>query len=236
MFGGGVTHFMLHNDKLYAFSGAWGDEPLKMSLPGLPENYHLERHTYTISMHETLALWFIDSHLRGLALLTHTGKSMVVHEGHPYSIGLTSMKPSASLGILLDIDGGPVDREWVWNDIHPWQLRVLEGSPRPSLLLKLHLLRSRSLLEGKVTEKQLISHPIPALGLQVTLLFKADESGRLSIETYTLNGTWEELDSLKIPENKLISYTIGENVPLVRVSYSPKTVPATISVAQVFIC
>jgi len=236
LFGGGVIHFMLHNDKLYAFSGTWGIKVLRMTLPGLPEDYHLERHTYTIYVHKTVALWFIDECLRGIAILASGGKPIVVHEGYPYSLGITPLKPSTTLGVLLDIDGGPTDREWIWEDLHPWQVRVLEGDPTPSLLLKLHRLGTNELFQGKVEEKELISHPIPALGVKTTLLFKADKAGRLAIQTYTLNETWEELDNLKVQEDKLVSYTIEEDVPLLRISYEPQTIPATVNISEVYIC
>ncbi|RLF18017.1 MAG: hypothetical protein DRZ82_09000 [Thermoprotei archaeon] len=234
LFGGGVVHFLLHNGKLYAFAGAWGGDLLKLSLI-TPEDYYLRRHVYSIYVHETVALWFIDMRLSALAILTNATKPYVVHEGHPYSIGITSMRPSTALGILMDIDGGPTDREWVWDDIHPWQIRVLNGSPRASLMLDLYHIGSKRLFRGEIRSKQAISHPLPSLGLRTTILFKSRSSGKLAIQTYTRTSSWETLDEFTVQRNKLTSYTVEKDVPLVRLVYEPKDVPTVIEVAEAVI-
>ena len=234
LFGGGVVHFMLRNDRLHAFSGAWGGDLLKLTLPNFPKDYYLKRHVYSIYVHETLALWFIDNRLSGLAVLANTNRPHVIHEGPPYSIGITSMKPSTTLGVLMDIDGGSVDKEWVWNDIHPWQIRVLNGDPKPSLVLELYRMNSSELLKGEVRKRRIMSHPLPALGLRTTFLFKSRSSGRLIIQAYTLNGSWEALDEVMVQGNELTSYTL-EGALLVRLLYEPRDIPTKVEIADAII-
>ncbi|RLE67941.1 MAG: hypothetical protein DRJ43_06475 [Thermoprotei archaeon] len=220
LFGGGVAHFMFHSGELYAYTGAWGGL-LRMKLPGFPEDYGSRRHTYTVKVYRSLALWFIDSSLRGAAVLADSGEPRLVHEGPPYSIGISPMKPASTLGVLLDIDGGDVSREWVWSDLHPWQVRVLEGDPSPSLLLELYEYGSGRRLRGVESEKPVVSHPLPSLEVEVDVLFKASGRGVLRVQSFTLSGEWEDVEVLRVPANEPILYRVGGRTPLVRVVYEP---------------
>ncbi|MEM1508638.1 MAG: hypothetical protein QXY49_03925 [Thermofilaceae archaeon] len=232
LFGGGVVHFLYHKGKLRSFAGAW-PAPLSFELPCLPEDYHVRRHIYTVKVHSTLALWFIDDKLRGVSALMDSGEGVLVHEGPPYSCGITPMRPVQSMGILLDIDGGPIDREWAWDDLHPWQIRVLEGDPRPSIAMKLYRYASEKTLEG-VIEDSVASHPIPCAGSRVTLAFKADACGRLSAEAYTLKGEWGNIDSFEVQANKAIYWTLEVGSPFIRLCFEPKS-SGSITLAEAFI-
>ncbi len=232
LFGGGVVHFLYHRGKLKAFAGAW-PAPLSFELPGLPGDYHSRRHIYTVKVHSALALWFIDDKLRGVSALMDSGDGALVHEGPPYSCGVTPMRPAQSMGVLLDIDGGSVDREWSWNDLHPWQVRVLEGDPRPSVAMRLYRYGSEKTLEGGI-EGSAVSHPIPCAGSRVTLAFKADVGGRLCAEAYTLKGDWDEVDSLEVQAGRTLYWTLEVGPPFLRLHFEPKSY-GSITLAEAFI-
>jgi len=197
LFGGGVIHFMLHSGELRMFAGAWGGL-LSLRLPGLPQDYAEKRHTYTVRVHDTLAIWLIDDRLRGVAVLADSEAPLAVHEGPPYSIGLTPIRPSSALGVLLDIDGGPIDREWVWSDVHPWQVRVHEGTPSPSLLLRLRRWGSEDLLAGERVSGSVLSHPVPSLGVRATYTLVFDGKATVTVQRLTLGGEWVDEDELKV--------------------------------------
>jgi len=234
LFGGGVVHFMFRDGELRAFAGAWGAEPLSMRLPGLPGDYHSRRHTYTVKVHSGLALWFIDSSLRGVAVLVDSGDPVVVWEGPPYSVGITPVRPASSLGVLIDIDGGPVDREWVWDDIHPWQVRVMEGDPRPSLAVKLHRYGSEEHLEGAEVGEPMIAHPLPAMGARPTIVFKASVSGVVRFEALTLAGSWEEIDEVELKAGEPLYYEVGVSAPFIRLAFEPRG-SGRIKVAEAYV-
>jgi len=220
LFGGGVVHFMYRSGELRGFAGAWGGELLSMKIPGLPEKYSQERHVYTVRVHDKLALWFIDGRLRAAALLIDSDKPIIIHEGAPYSMGATSLRPAISLGILLDIDAGPIDREWVWDDIHPWQVRVQEGSPSPSLVLRMRLYGSEKLLVGSKVQGVVTAHPIPSFGLNASFLLEIEGHAIVKLQRYVLEHRWidelvEEVNNdvlrIKAPEDALFSRIIIES-------------------------
>lgn len=234
LFGGGVVHFLYKNGSLSAYAGAWSDEgPLVMTIPVNGLNLSLKRHTFTIRVHEHLALWFVDSKLKAVAVLADGEKSQVIHEGAPYSLGITALRPSPSMAILLDIDGGPLDKEWSWNDIHPWQLRVLDGSPNPSLIIRLREYGKNTFLDGNIYAEKVVAHPLPALGVNTTFLFKASGKGVLSIQAYTCGNGWTTMDTIHVADN-LVKYTVKENPPFIRLAYEPKGV-SKIEIAEAYI-
>ncbi len=219
LFGGGVAHFMLQGGVLRAFAGAW-PQPTSLRLHGLPEDYARARHTYTVRVHESVGLWFIDGRLRAAVALTDSERALALHEGPPYSLGVTMLRPAA-MGVLIDIDGGPVDREWVWDDLHPWQIRVLEGSPRPSLSLKLYRYGSEEPLEGRV-EGPLASHPVPAAGSRVTFRVLASVDCWVRVEACTLDGRWFEVDEGRASAGRPFRWSGELGEPFVRLALEPR--------------
>ncbi|MCS7104881.1 MAG: hypothetical protein NZ954_04875 [Thermofilaceae archaeon] len=231
LFGGGVAHFMLQGGQLRAFAGAW-PHPTSLRLAGLPEDYSSKRHTYTVRVHDRLCLWFIDNRLSAAMALTDSEKNFVLYEGMPYSLGVTVLKPSA-MAILIDIDGGTTEREWVWNDLHPWGLRVLEGSAKPYLALKLYRYGRDETLEGKV-EGVTVSHPVPAAGSRVT--FSVVSTVNLArVEACTLDGRWVVLDELELKAGKLLRWSEVVSEPFVRLTLEPVG-QGEVSLAEAYIC
>lgn len=234
LFGGGVVHFLYKNKALSAYAGAWSDGgPLAMTIPLNGLDLSLARHTFTIRVHEHLALWFVDSRLKAVAVLTDSEGPQTIHEGEPYSLGVTALRPSPSMAVLLDIDGGPLDKEWTWDDIHPWQLRVLDGSPSPSLAIRLREFGKDSLMEGNRYRKGVAAHPVPALGVNVTFLFKASGGGRLSIQAYTRGGGWLTVDSMNVAD-EMVVYKVEEDFLFVRLVYEPEGI-GRVEVAEAYV-
>ena len=231
LFGGGVAHFMLQGRTLRAFAGAW-PHPTSLRVPGLPSDFSTSRHTYTVRVHENLCLWFIDGRLRAAMALTDSERLLALHEGEPYSLGVTMMRPG-SMGVLLDIDGGPVDREWVWSDLHPWQIRVLEGSPRPNLSLKLYRFGSEEPFEGRV-EGPLVSHPVPAAGSELAFTITATVDGLLRIEVCTIDGRWIELCQAELSATRPLRWIGTVHEPFARVVLEPK-VKGEVTLAEAYV-
>jgi hypothetical protein len=220
LFGGGVVHFMLQGGALRAFAGAW-PSPLSLKLPA-PGDIASRRHAYTVKVHRNLALWFIDYRLVAAAALVDSERPLALHEGAPYSVGATQLRPSSSLAVLIDIDGGLVDREWVWDDLHPWGIRVLEGDERPNLALKLYRYGSEEPMEGLLKEPT-ISHPIPAAGSEVEVALAADAGGVARVEACSLDGRWFELEELELHTGKPLRWRARVGAPFVRLAVEPKT-------------
>jgi hypothetical protein len=60
-----------------------------------------------------------------LHLPLFTDEVDIISSSKPYAIAY-SPQPSISLPVLLDIDGGDVDKEWIGDGVHPlgleWQV------------------------------------------------------------------------------------------------------------------
>jgi len=65
-----------------------------------------------------------------------------------------------------------------------------------------------------------------------TLYFMSDQSGTLSIQIYTLSGSWREYDSVSISANKLLVYRMAGEALLARAVFTPSTYPANILEAE----
>ena len=223
LFGGGVIHFKFvpgNPGQLSACAGAFS-RPLCMELPNFPRDYAEKRHVYSIRVHRSMAVWSIDGVPRGFIIYPdNVEEPKVIVKNSPYAIGIAPVRPSTSLSILLDIDGHP-ENEYVWEDLHPWGLRVLPGDPEPKLALKFYE-TSGSKLIGQRFDDEVISHPVPTYDLKrKTIYFKSSERGDLRIEVYTLSSGWEEYDNIKVLDNKLHRINIESEALLLRIAYIP---------------
>ena len=235
LFGGGVIHYRFvpgTPGSLAACAGAF-PKPVCVELPGFPLDYAEKRHVYSIHVYRSMAVWLIDGKIRGIILYPeHNIGEHIVTNKLPYALALAPVKPSTHLSILLDIDGCP-EGEYVWEDLHPWNLRVLPGDPEPKIALKFCKHGSDETLAGSTVEGEIISHPVPAYDLKnKTVFFKASTSGVLRIEVYTLSGTWEEYDTIQVSENRLLKEKIDHEALLARIIYKPSKTPAHINIAE----
>ncbi|RLE80823.1 MAG: hypothetical protein DRJ51_05055 [Thermoprotei archaeon] len=235
LFGGGVIHYRFvpgTPGSLAACAGAF-PEPICVELPSFPQDYAERRHTYSIHVYRSMAMWLIDGKVRGIVLYPehNIGKHVVTNKP-PYAIALAPVRPSTHLSILLDIDGCP-EEEYVWEDLHPWNLRVLPGDPEPKFALKLYKHGSDEMLAGSTVEREIVSHPVPIYDLRnKTILFKASAPGVLRLEVCTLSGTWEEYKTIQVDEDELLKELIEHEALLARMIYRPSKGPAHIKVAE----
>ena len=235
LFGGGVIHFKFTPGtpgSLAACAGAF-PKPICVELPGFPSDYSEKRHAYSLHVYRSVALWLIDGKIRGIIIYPESNAGgNVVTSKPPYTIALAPVKPSTNLSILLDIDGCP-EGEYVWSDLHPWNLRVLPGDPEPKFALRLCREGSDETLAGSTVKGEVTSHPVPIYDLKgKTIFFKADAPGKLRTEIYTLSGIWEEYDTVDVARDELLKERIDYEALLARFTYEPSGVPAKISVAE----
>ncbi len=234
LFGGGVIHFMWHCSKgsLAAFTGGFSSR-VEMDLTKyLPSDVSNNYHFYRIIYREGLALWYIDDRLRAIAILGcgTSRDSSILYSGKPYTIGFTRDTPSAALPILLDIDGGDIEKPFEWPDLHPWDLRVSEGNPKTTLYLDLFIEDSDTTLRNYSTEDEVLSTPFPGTLEYKEILFAIDGRGYLTIESF-INGQWFEYKTIEIEGKRLYIIPIQNRCLMNRVVFKP-SIPTKIIEAQ----
>lgn len=226
LFGGGVLHFMWASDRgvLKAFAGSFNSR-VEMDLTKyLPSDVSSEKHLYKIVYRRGLALWYIDDRLRAIAIISagDLRDSRVLYNEKPYTIGFTRDTPPSSLPILLDIDGGDVEKAYEWEDLHPWCLRVSHGDPDTQIIMDLYRDGGDERLAGADVEGEVVSAPIPGTLRRKEVIFMAGASGSLAVETL-VGGEWAEYRRLDIDGRKPYSISIENRNLLYRVIFRPRT-------------
>lgn len=226
LFGGGMVHFMWHCDRgsLAAFAGGFSSR-VEMDLTKyLPSDVSTNYHLYRIVYREGLALWYIDDRLRAIAILScgTARDSSILYSGKPYTIGFTRDIPSVALPILLDIDGGDVDKPFEWPDLHPWHLRVSEGDPKTQLYLDLHAEDSDEKLSSTTIDKEIISAPFPGTSDYKEVVFASKSDGTLIIESF-IDGQWLTYKEYKIESYRLYNIVIDNKNLLYRIVFRPSS-------------
>lgn len=234
LFGGGVVHFMWHSDKevLKAFAGGFNSRVEIDLTKYIPSDIDKSYHLYKIVRREGLALWYIDNRLRAMAVLGagDTRDSAVIYDGKPYAIGFTRDTPSEMLPILLDIDGGDVETEFIWPALHPWDLRVSEGVPNTPLYIDLFIENSDTKLKDSKIENEVVSAPFPGILNQKEILFVTEGRGEIVVEGYA-NGEWLEYLSVSVEGKRLYIIPIQGRSFMYRVVFRPR-IPSRIIEAQ----
>lgn len=181
-------------------------------------NYHL----YKIIYREGLALWYIDDRLRAMAILCCgiSRDSSILYDREPYAIGFTRDIPSSSLPILLDIDGGDINRHFEWPDLRPWDLRVSEGNPRTTIYLDLYAEDSDEKLDNVTVDREITSAPFPGILDYKEVIFASKSDVILTIESFT-SKQWLTYKEYKVEGNKLYNLTIDSKNLLYRISFRP---------------
>ncbi len=224
LFMGGVIHFMWHTGqgRLYAFAG---DIVSRAEMDITPItgvfDYSSDYHVFKIVYREGLALWYVDGSLRAIAILGSgdTRDSGVVYNAKPYAIGFVRDLPAAQLPILLDIDGGDINRDYEWS-IHPWGLRVFEGDPKTPIVLDLYEENTDTKLRGLVTKSgsRIVSAPFPGT-LDITeVTFATNGDGKLYIEAYA-SGKWYTYKTIDIKGGNIYNIKIEDKNLLYRIVF-----------------
>jgi len=239
LFMGGVVHFMWHTDKgrLYAFAGGIASR-VEIDLTPITGifDYSSGYHVFKIVYREGLALWYVDNYLRAIAIIGtgDTRDSGIPYNAKPYAIGFVRDLPAASLPILLDIDGGDINRDYEWN-IHPWSLRVFEGDPKTQIILDLYVENTDTKLRGSTIKSgsRVTSAPFPGVLDNTEITFLATENGKLYVEAYA-SGKWCTYKQLDIEGGRLYNIKLDNKNLLYRIVFEPQ-VDATIQEARVYL-
>ncbi|MEM1694578.1 MAG: hypothetical protein QXJ95_09560 [Ignisphaera sp.] len=224
LFGGGMVHFMWHcgRGSLAAFAGGFSSR-VEMDLTRyLPSDASNNYHLYRIIYREGLALWYIDDKLRAIAIIGcgTSRDSSILYRGKPYTIGFTRDIPSAALPILLDIDGGDIDKPFEWPNLHPWDLRVSEGNPKTPLYLDLYAEDSDEKLSSITIDKEIASAPFPGTLDHKEVVFVSKGDGILVLEGF-IDGQWLTYKEYKIESHKLYNIVIDNSNLLYRIVFRP---------------
>lgn len=202
-----------------------------------PADFSTAYHMYRVIVTRNLVLFFIDYRLRAVAVQCLQGGNMVVRENvPPYSIILVPQLPSSLTAFTeLFTNRTQVAPSDITVPLSPYGFRVSDGKEIAPLALPLYLDNSDTTLAGySITSGSVTSHPIPVFGYnRKTLYFTASQSGTLEVHVYTLTGNWRTYDSISIPANTLLSYTIDDEAVLARVVFTPSAYPASILEAGV---
>jgi hypothetical protein len=239
--GNGIASFMLYTD---ANAGVYNRlcvhvgtryANLTLNLDAVkPPDYQTVAHHYRIIITKNLALFYIDSYLRAVAIQCIRGAVTVVDNVAPYSIGLIPPL-SATLTALVEILTNRTQIASASIDIPlmPIAFRVADGGDI-ALSLPLSLANNDVLLRGySISSGSVTSHPVPLWGFnRKTIYFMADQAGTLAIEIYMLSGNWRTYDTVSVPANTLVKYRIDDEVILARVVFTPSTYPVTIFEAE----
>ncbi|MGC9149103.1 MAG: hypothetical protein ACP5GI_06665 [Sulfolobales archaeon] len=190
-------------------------------IPNNPsENYNIFR----IIHRRNMALYYINDKLRAVALLAEgdTRDSKIIYDKDPYIIGLTRDRPSARLGVLIDIDAGDIERSYEWRDLHPWGLRVSETDPDTLITLDLYREGVKDPLRNTEVESSILTAPFPGLVNKARIYLVATGSGRVVVQEY-IDGDWSDYDSISFSGDKILRISISEPGILHRLLIEPET-------------
>ena len=237
LFLGGVAHYAYSIDtgrlEAYVGNGMFVKYDLTEFLPG---DYTENRHYYSIMYAGNTILHYIDGVVRAITILVDGCEpvSSIIYDGKPYKLGVAGFRPSPFLRVLLDIDGGDLLREWIWEDIHPWALRVLPGDSTTTLHTYLYRDPDGLPLKDMITLDRVVSTPIPGVGSK-TVYFQVDNPGKLEIQALIGVDRWRVYDIMEIPKDKLLSYNITGNALAYRLVFEPTRTPTKIIDAAAFV-
>jgi len=239
LFRGGVVHFAFNpgRKKMLVCAGSSRAIPCTDISFALPKDYSLTRHLYSIYVHQNIALWFIDERIVAMAILSHRDETRPLHiaSGPPYALFVSCMLPSTSLPILVDIDGEP-DREWVWSDFHPWQIRVLPGQPRAVMSMSLYAENQhRKVVEIKA-KSPITTHPVPTSGFNKTyFILRGSEKYSVRIEAFSIHGHWYLYDEAKARGERPFVYGVDGQPLAVRLVIEPLGSELSMDTAEVYL-
>ncbi|MGC9010154.1 MAG: hypothetical protein ACP5I7_06035, partial [Sulfolobales archaeon] len=151
-----------------------------------------------------------------------TRDSKIIYDKDPYIIGLTRDRPSARLGVLLDIDAGDIERSYEWRDLHPWGLRVSETDPDAPITLDLYREGVKDPLRNTEVESSILTAPFPGLVNKARIYLVATGSGRVVVQEY-IDGDWSDYDSISFSGDKILRISISEPGIMHRLLIEPET-------------
>lgn len=228
LFRGGVAHFMFDTNRriLYGYTGRrW---TVSFQIP-LPDRYSEEKHSYIVAIKRRLVIHMVDGWIKGLTVSSWVDgcKPTIVYNGPPYALCISPAPPPPSMPILIDIDGAG-DMEYVWEDIHPWFIRVTDGDPDTPVKLNLYSWGSGSVWKDKLIDRCERSAPIPGLE-KSTAILSVDKPGWIKIEIpVELESGWSIYASYRVKPLEVNRIDLDHGFHVYRLVYEPDTSPARI--------
>lgn len=117
---------------------------------------------------------------------------------------------------------------------HMYGLNIDEKQDTRTKTYYLYVENTNTKFEGS-TIGNVTSHPIPIAGYSSkTLAFQANKNGNLIIYGYMGSNVWVVYDSIPYSANEMITYTVSEEYPLIKVEYQTQE-NASIQVARVLL-
>ncbi|MEM4455573.1 MAG: hypothetical protein QXT28_12720 [Thermofilaceae archaeon] len=231
-FRGGIAYFQyqVSTGKLYARVGSGSARITADLTQFLPSGYTTSRAIYSILIKRNMVVHMING---GVKCVTITGigdspYSAVIYSSPPFYVAKTQDFPVSALPVLIDIDGGDTSKEWVWDNVHPWLIRVGEGEPDAAFITALFawgtgtVLRNYSISSGSVT-----SNPIPGVGRK-SIGIVVDTAGTVELQAYSAGAGWATYDTYQITANKWLILKPDIDADMFRIIYTPSTYPAKV--------
>ncbi|QXJ27612.1 hypothetical protein J5U23_00479 [Saccharolobus shibatae B12] len=205
LFAGGVCHFSVIKGILKANVGRFG-KMVEIPLDFVDLNKCVEEKpcAFSIKLYESGAVWYVDD--MPVAFAVFTDEVDIISSSKPYAIAY-SPQPSINLPVLLDIDGGNVDKEWIWDGVHPWGLRVESGSKNGVIDINLSYTWDEKSSSMEV-------HPIP-VPKKTYLLIEPEEDATLELYYLTKDRS-SLIDEVKLRGNKLNVVPISVKGTIIR--------------------
>jgi len=207
LFAGGVCHFSAKG-VLRANCGllsAVGEAPLEfLSLNSLTKNFAV----FTVKVYRSGAVWSVNSSPVAFAVFNNS-KSLVTAEA-PFAV-FFAPQPASRMPVLIDIDAGDVDTEWVWSGIHPWGIRASDGAPE-------------GVVEVDVTPSavkhgsDVVLHSVP-VPVSTMMILDVLEDALAAVE-YFIGGAWIELERLQLRRGQanIVEFTMQGSAARLRIS------------------
>ncbi len=205
-----------------------------------PSDFSTAYHVYRILHSKNLTVFTIDNKPVLFVIPSEFGGAVKVKENVlPYSVVLTGVLPR-TLTTLLEINAIERSAEATSDivaPISPYRFRVSNGHEILSLRLPLYKEDTNTLFTGKIVNSGiLVSHPFPVFGYAgKTIIFRANVTGDLVIETYTKAGNWRTYDALSYSANNNFIYNMAGNIVLARLKYTPASYPATVAEGEIIL-
>jgi hypothetical protein len=210
-----------------------------------PSDFLTTYHSYRIAVAKNNVLFFINSALRAVFVQCLPEASYSVYNNAPpYAISLIPPLAS-SLSAFMEIytdRSSPAPADFT-APVSPYDIAVSDGKEIIPLTLPLFKEGTDTVLAGyAVSSGSVTSHPIPTFGYsRKTLYFMADQAGTLEVQVFTYSSAfvpaygllWKNYDSVSVPANTLLKYSINDEVVLARVVFTPSTYPASVLVAEI---
>lgn len=249
---GNILAFFLHSDhestnKLMALVGRskyWQVSSIDLFKPKGPNIINRivgsvlgapdPKHTFTIYIRRNLAAFEIDERIRHFVLFAPIDLK-IKENTPPYGISAFPFMLKEDT-FLLEMEVHPYSTKDRVVDIPPYGVRLGRAHDYAPLALPLYVNDSEDTLVGySINKEEVISHPVPIYGFaNSTIRFMSDRPGTANIEVYTLGGNWRTYDTISVPADKLVTYTMPGNALLARLTYAPSTYPARLLEGEAF--